>query len=196
MNNCIFTAHCMEQVCDNACPILAETSYLLERNRLSLDNAVFNTSQRSIDAALTVLHKCNKRLGVIESDSTITSSNLITYCSICENWYGNCLHCSVYHLQFSNYIDTLQKSWSAKNPIEALEYEQIWVSSAKILIISNLDYVQFKDFQAQTLLNLLHTRENNGFSTIIVSPKISTLIGSGLFFNKLQSVLKGAIVTW
>lgn len=36
MNNCIFTAHCTETICDKACPILVETSYLLERNGLSL----------------------------------------------------------------------------------------------------------------------------------------------------------------
>ena len=196
VKNCIFTAHCTEHICDNACPILAETSYLLERNRIDFSNSVFNVSQKSIDAAMSVLHKSDKHLGVLETESTITSSDLITYCAICENWYGNRLHCSVYHLQFSTYLDTLQKSWSAKNPIESLEYEQIWISNAKVLVISNLDYVQFKDFQAQTLLNLLHNRENNRLTTIIVTPKINNLIGSGLFFSKLQSVMKGAIVIW
>ena len=186
----------MERSCDNACPILAETSYLLERNHILPDSSVFNAPQKSIDAALSIIHKSSKRLGVLETDSTISSSNLITYCAICENWYGNRLHCSVYHLQFSSYLENLQKSWSAKNPIESLEYEQIWLSSAKVLVISNLDYVQFKDFQAQTLLNILHNRENSGLTTIIVTPKINTLIGSGLFFSRLQSIMKGAVVVW
>lgn len=196
MNGCIFAPHCTELVCDKACPIYVETSYLLERNGITFDSPVFNASPKSISKALSVINEHSGKLSTIISDNTIDASNLITYCAICENWKGNRLHCNVYHLKFSNHLESIQRSWSSKSEDESLEYEQIWVNTAKVLIISNIDYVQFKDFPAQTLLNLIHNRMNNNLTTIVVSPKIQTLVGSGVFFSKLQSMLRGAVITW
>ena len=126
-------------------------------------------------------------MSTIITDDTISTSTLITYCAICENWQGNRLHCNVYHLRFSNYIESVQQSWSVRDVPEQLEYEQIWISS--------LDFVQFKNFQSQTLLNIIHNRMNSGLTTIIVCPKLNTLVGSELFFQKLQSVIRGAVIT-
>lgn len=153
---------------------------------------VFHTSITS--DIISLLGKISDKLNTVITDNTISVSNLLTYCSICENWQGNRLHCNVYHLKFSNYIDSIQQSWSAKDTSEQLEYEQIWISTAKVLIISNLDYVQFKDFQAQTLLNIIHNRMNTGLTTIVVCPKINTLVGNGMFFQKLLSMLREAVV--
>lgn len=194
MNSCIFSAYCTEPVCDMACPSLVETSYLFERNRIELDNPVFNTSPKILDRACEILKKSESKLGVAETNDTITTANLLTYCAICQKWKGNRLHCNVYHLMLSNHIDAIQRSWSSKDIPEDLEYEQIWSSTAKILIISNLDYIQFKDFQAQTLLNLVHNRLTSNLTTVIVTPKINSLIGSGMFYNKLQSVLREAVI--
>jgi len=58
-----------------------------------------------------------------------------------------------------------------------------------LLIISNIDFVNFKDFQCQTLLSLLQSRDKAEFGTIIVSPQTQSLVGSGLFFNRLQETL-------
>lgn len=194
MRNCIFSTRCTEEMCDKACPVLVETSYLLERNGISMENPVFHITPKERDNALALLHKAKGKLNVIITDNTINTSTLITYCAICENWQGNRLHCNVYNLKFSNHIDSIQQSWSMKDTPEQLEYEQIWLTSAKILIISNLDFVQFKDFQAQTLLNIIHNRMNNGLTTIIVCPKINTLIGSGAFFQRLISMLGEAVI--
>lgn len=196
MNNCIFTSHCTEPICDKACPILVETSYLLERNGLSFDSKVFHESAERIERALSILHKSDSNLIAVNSSDTISDSNLLTYCAICENWQGNRLHCNVYHLKFSNHIELLQRSWSTKSPPDSLEYEQIWSATAKVLIISNIDYVQFKDFQAQTLLNMIHNRMNNNLTTIIVSPGLNTLVGSGTFFIKLKEVLDKVVIKW
>lgn len=194
MKNCIFCPHCTELICDESCPTLVETSYLLERNGINIHNPVFNMSATDMAHAQSIIHNTNGQLGVVISDETISFSNILTYCAICENWQGNRLHCTVYHLKLSNHIDLIQRSWSTKDTPEQLEYEQIWSSTAKILIISNLDYVQFKDFQAQTLLNLIHNRQNNGLTTIVVSPKLQSLIGSGMFFSRLQSMLDKAVL--
>lgn len=144
---------------------------------------------------ISLLHKSYGKLSAIITDDTISTSTLITYCAICENWQGNRLHCNVYHLRFSNYIESVQQSWSVRDVPEQLEYEQIWISTAKVLIVSSLDFVQFKNFQSQTLLNMIHNRMNSGLTTIIVCPKLNTLVGSELFFQKLQSVIRGAVIT-
>lgn len=194
MKNCIFSAHCMVDICDKACPSFVETSYLLERNGIAIDNSVFNTDAKTLSKAVSQIHNAKGQICTVISDNTITASSLLTYCAVCENWQGNRLHCNVYHLRLSNHLDSIQQSWSAKDTPEQLEYEQIWISSAKILIISNLDYVQFKDFQAQTLLNIIHNRMNHNLTTIIVCPKLSTLIGSGPFFQRLTSMLGEAVM--
>lgn len=194
MKDCIFSAHCMADICDKACPTLVETSYLLERNGIGIENSVFNTNTKVLTKAVSQIHAAKGKVCTVISDNTITTSTLLTYCAICENWQGNRLHCNVYHLRLSNHLDSIQQSWSMKDTPEQLEYEQIWLSSAKTLIISNLDYVQFKDFQAQTLLNIIHNRMNNNLTTIIVCPKLSTLIGSGPFFQRLTSMLGEAVL--
>lgn len=194
MRDCIFNARCTEPICDRACPILVETTYLLERNGITENSPVYNASKKDIERMRSILSKSTSSLSTLISDDTIKDSNLLTYCAICENWKGNRLHCNVYHLRFSNHIDTIQHSWTVKDVPEHLEYEQIWIASAKILIISNIDFVQFKDFQAQTLLNIIHNRMNNGLPTIVVCPKLQMLIGSGTFFSRLKAMLEEAIV--
>ena len=68
---------------------------------------------------------------------------------------------------------------------------KIWSSAANYLIISHLDYINFKDFESQTLLGLLQSREGVKKSTFIVIPKSSNLIGSGSFYNILCDKIGG-----
>lgn len=194
MNNCIFGSGCIKEVCDKSCPTLVETSYLLERNDISMQNQVFCASRKEKVKTISILRKASGKLCTVISDNTIKTGTLLAYCEVCENWQGNRLHCNVYHLRFSNHLDSIQQSWSAKDIPEQLEYEQIWTATAKILIISNLDFVQFKDFQAQTLLNIIHNRMNKGLTTIIVCPKLNTLVGSGMFYQRLLSILGEAVL--
>lgn len=194
MYNCIFTPHCLDITCDRSCPKYAEVSNLLDRNDIGLNSNVFRASKDEIQNSIKLLDDSNGSLGCYECNakiSTISKSELITYCAICQNWQGSQLHCTVYNLRFSNYIDELKKSWTAKSEPEALEYMRIWSTSSKVLVISHLDYVNFKDFESQTLLNLIQTRTNTSQTTIIVSPKIDKLIGDGVFFERMKSVLKG-----
>ena len=190
---CPFSDQCTESECDSACPKYVELMYLLERNNLSLSSNVFRSSDNLIAKAKGVLH-IDQNVIVLEAQKTIDSSNLIAYLACCERWKGNCLNCSVYHLSFSDYVDAVQRSWSAKDSSDDLEYQQIWMDYAPTLIISGLDYVQFKDYQAQTLLNILHSRERDGKKTIIVCPKLGNLIGKGQFFDLLKNKLRGAVI--
>jgi len=172
MYNCIFTAHCIENFCDKSCPILAETSYLLERNSIQSTNAVFKASPDKIQKTLQLLDASEGQLVSYEvgaKDNTIYEADLLTYCAICQNWKGSRLHCTVYNLRYSKYIDEIKKSWKGAES-EELQYMRIWHDTAKILIISNTDYVSFTDFESQTLLNLIQQRQSEGLTTIVVRP--------------------------
>lgn len=199
MDNCIFSPHCTELCCDKSCPILAEISYLMERNKISMKSDVFRLSQNDLNKSIEILHRIQNdtnKFGVVVDIDTIKVANILAYCSICQNWKGNRLHCNVYSLKFSSYIDTIQKSWSSNSTSDSFEYEQIWINTSKVLIISSIDFVQFKDFQTQTLLNIIHERMENGLCTIIVSPKLSTLVGQGQFFNRMQAMFGKAVIKW
>ena len=192
MKDCIFSAHCTELTCDKSCPIYAETSYLLERNNIALNNIVFTADDGAITNALNCINSSKGKFHPVFVKKTTQVADLITYCAICTNWKGNQLHCNVYNLKFSRYIELLKQSWSSKGPeISDLEYMKIWSTSSKILIISSLDYVNFGDYECQTLLSLLQNRQGVDKSTIIVSPPINQLIGKGIFFSRLKSVIGG-----
>lgn len=195
MDNCIFSAHCTEFKCDKSCPILVETSYLLERNNISMSSSVFHRDPAYIEMTSSTLKRAEGRIKCVTADQTVATAELFTYVAICQNWKGNRLHCNVYNLRFSTFLEETKQSWSAKTDPESLEYMRIWSNSAKVLIISHLDYVNFGDFESQTLLNLLQMRDRPDLTTIIVSPKLHQLVGKdkSMFFTKLQTVLAKAV---
>lgn len=196
MHNCIFTSHCLELFCDKSCPVLAETSYLLERNEIPMTSSVFTASDAEIAKMSSILDTANEGLyvHVVKNGNTVEIAELLTYCAICKNWKGSQLHCNVYNLKFSRYIDELKKSWSLREDPESLEYMKIWADTSKVLIISNLDYVNFGDFESQTFLNLLQSRQISKLSTIIITPPVNMLISSksSRFFNLLANKLTEA----
>lgn len=194
MYNCIFTGHCIEeQVCNASCPVLAQTSYLLERNDIKLNNSVFRLSEAELSKYYDILRQSEGKVTsaiVSNGDFTNQAADNLTYCAICENWRGSQLHCTVYNLKFPQYISILQDSWSfGASSSDEVSQLKIWISSARVLIISNLDFVNFKDFQSQQLLALLQDRVGMDLTTIIVTPPITSLIGEGRFFSRLTSIL-------
>lgn len=193
MHNCIYSGHCTQPMCDKSCPTLAETTYLLERNNISMSNDVFRRDPSEIDSCLSTLASAEGQTKVVLSKSTVETADLITYCGICQRWRGSRLHCTVYNLRFSTYLESIRNSWTTKVETEDLEYMKIWASSAKLLIISNLDYVNFRDFECQTLLTLLQSRSGSEYTTILVSPSLSKLVGNGPFFGRLIEVMKKAV---
>lgn len=192
MHNCIFTAHCTETMCDKSCPMLVETSYLLERNDISMQSPVFKAKSSDLQEITDILKSAEGSLKVIKtSKATAPLAELYTYCAICQNWKGSRLHCNVYNLKFSKYLEELKKSWSSKVEPESLEYMRIWSNTAKILIISNIDFVNFKDFECQTLLNLIQSRDRPNQTTIVISPRLDSLVGSGGFFKRMLTIFGG-----
>ena len=197
MHNCIFTGHCIEeQPCNTSCPALAQTSYLLERNDIKMSSPVFKMSESELKKYYNVLSESAGKIAtmvVSNGDFTNQAADALTYCAICENWRGSQLHCTVYNLKLGPYIDTLKKSWSFgddNDTSDKVSQVKIWARDAKVLIISNLDFINFKDFPCQTLLSLLQSRAGSDLTTIVVSPPVTSLVGEGQFFARLTALLK------
>lgn len=190
MNNCIFGPHCTQFDCDKSCPILVETSYLLERNGILMNSPVFSQDMKYVEYYMRQLDKASGSFGVIYAQDTVAASDLLTYCAICRNWKGSQLHCTVYNLRYSKYLEMLKMSWNTRIEPQELEYMRIWSNSAKVLVISHVDFVNFGDFESQTLLNLIQSRSNPSQTTILVSPELKNLVGKGSFFDLLKSKMK------
>jgi hypothetical protein len=190
----MFTGHCIKATCDQSCPAYAESSFLLEQNSIGLNSAVFHADPALVAKYNRIIENAEGKLQTVIAKNTNVASELLTYCGICKYWKGSRLHTVVYNLKLSQYVEGIQNSWSKTTALDELEYQKIWISKAKLLIISNIDYVNFKDFQCQTLLSLLQSRDKPEFTTIIVSPQTQSLVGSGLFFNRLQETLNRTII--
>lgn len=189
MNDCIFSAFCPEKTCDKSCPNLSESSYLLERNKITFDSSVFNMGEVVSENIEEFLHKTEEQILVaIKVDKTTIKAEQITYGCILRHWEGSQLHCVVYSLKFQRYLDLIQKSWGMKSEPTELQYMKIFIDSCRVLIISGLDFIMFKDFQCQTLLTLLQDREAENKQTILVLPK-TDLLGEGPFFSILKDQL-------
>jgi hypothetical protein len=170
--------------------MLAETTYLLDRNNIHISSPTFRQEAKHVDFYLSKLNE-DKLLNTVVSQNTVAAAELLTYCAICQNWRGSQLHCTVYNLKYSQYLENLRQSWTTKYESEELEYMRIWSKSAKVLVISNLDYVSFGDFESQTLLNLIQIRAGAQQKTFIVCPEIGNLVGKGSFFELLRRKLRG-----
>lgn len=193
MNKCMFTGHCIKSACDQSCPAYVESSFLLEQNGIGFNSSVFHADPSLLNKYNKVVANAEGKLQTVTSENTNAAAELLAYCGICKYWKGSRLHTAVYTLKLSQHIDGIQGSWSNKSNLDDLEYQKIWMSKAKLLIISNIDFINFKDFQCQTLLSLLQERDKPELGTIIVAPK-QPIVGTGLFFSRLQDTIKRTTV--
>ena len=189
----MFTGHCIKSSCDQSCPALQESSFLLEQNKIGFNSNVFHADAALIAKYINIVNNSDGKVQTVIAKNTNQIAELITYCGICKYWRGSRLHTAVYNLRLSQYLEGVQGSWSGNSNLDDLEYQKIWISKAKLLIISNMDFINFKDFQCQTLLTLLQSRDKPDMGTIIVTPQPQALVGSGLFFPRLQETLNRTI---
>jgi len=189
MNKCMFSGHCIKATCDQSCPAFVESSFLLEQNGIGINSGVFHADPALLNKYNRIVDNSEGKLQTVVAKNTNMVSDLLTYCGICKHCKGSRLHTVVYNLKLSQHLEMVQNSWSGVSNLDNLEYQKIWVGKAKLLIVSNIDYISFKDFQCQTLLSLLQSRDKPEMGTIIVTPPINTLVGSGLFFGRLQEML-------
>ena len=190
----MFTGFCVNGECDKSCPDYVESTYLLERNNISFNSNVFHADPKLIQKYSNIVANSEGRLSTVIATNTNEAAELLTYCGICKYWKHSRLNTVVYNIRFSQYVDNIQKGWSGKGNSEEAEYSDIWLQKAKLVVISNIDYVNFKEFQCTTLLKLIQNRQADGLSTIIVSPQINALVGDGNFFSQMKKIMTNSIM--
>lgn len=191
---CIFGAYCINNNCNEACIDYVQSNYLFMRNNILGHSQVLAADHKKLK---DLVHWFNANLGKMSTyiDKTDTSgtAELFAYIAVCNTWKNSALKCRTYTLNYFHYLELKKASWN-NNGSEELEYMNIWMRSANVLIVSNLDFVRFNDFACQELLGRLEERRYEpNFTTIIVSPPVSSLVGDGPFFPKLSDYIKRAI---
>lgn len=190
MHDCIYTPYCTYKQCDLACPNRAEVNCWFKRCRLDMSNNCLHTNIRNIEKAEDLLSNKYGETVWFPTDNPSDASDTICYVAICKYGKGTALGNGIYNLDFAKFIDMIKESWNTHFETDNLVQMRVWSLSANYLVISNLDYVRFQDFESQTLLRLLNDRRDYTKTTVVVTSK-EPLVGSGNFFPRLTSLLKG-----
>jgi len=109
MHNCMFTGFCVNGECDKSCPDYVESTYLLERNNISLNSNVFHADPKLIQKYSNIITNSEGNLATVIASNTNDAAELLTYCGICKYWKHSRLNTVVYNLRFSQYIDNIKK---------------------------------------------------------------------------------------
>lgn len=194
VGDCIYSGHCIQyEDCGTACKRYAQISYLLFRNDIGLNNSALNMTDQQTARCKNILDNYqNDIFTVIVANGEHTSkfADHLTYCAICDRWRGDNLNCNVYNLKAPKYLDLMYEMKWVNNgvPSEELSLMLKWIERSKLLIISNLDFINFKDFNSQHLLEVIGKRCNKSdLTTIIISPPVNHLLGDGRIFARLTS---------
>lgn len=195
MFNCIFTPYCIHETCDLACPRHAEILYWMKRCRLDINNPVLNSPAAKINYVTQLIKENQNTVSAFKAEKPVDSAHLFSYVAICNYGIGTGLNGGVYHLNFQEYLDELKRSWQTKFDSEDLTNMRIWNQSANYLIISNLEYIKFGDFESQTLLALLQSRDKPDKTTFVILNKKEPLIGTdSIFFSRLKNRLEESVI--
>lgn len=195
---CPFSSQCERAFCDYSCgknvlfDVMMKKSEIKPqdvgaisvklRDKVKQDLTKFKGSTIYITA-----NRGNKMLGDIYA--------WLAACKLCP-YYGSDV--TVYHLKYSKYLEQLRQSWATKYEPEELIEARCFINTARVLIVSSLEYVQYKDFESQTLFSLLGERSyNRDFTTIVIGPEINTWLGPHItrsqFANRLGIMLEEAV---
>lgn len=187
--NCIFSSYCANKQCDLSCSKNAVSQILLEKSGISPNNVANSISVESKKKCHNIIQSSFGQYKTVEVSDTVKSSDVFTYVGICDMHKGHGSNVSVYHLKYSKYIQMLRDSWTYGSTTTLREI-QAFISSSKILIISGLDYVMFKDFECQTLLTIMQDRLKSDMATLLVVKSVNELNGQGVFFKSLKKKLE------
>lgn len=193
--DCMFSPYCCATLCDRSCPKWALTDYLLMRNGLSYSSRPFKMKQSSLDNYIEVYNKAvqsGKALTVTCKDP-VKVAEVMSYIAVCNTWNGSAMRVKCYHLLYSQYLESIQSSFGGRLNDDTA-YAELWAKSCNVLVISGIDYVNFKDFQSQKILQLLQDRERKRKATIIVGPKVENIMGSGKMYDLLLTKFRSNLV--
>ena len=92
-------------------------------------------------------------------------------------------------MKFNKYWKLITQTWNDSDAdTEELNYMRIWSASAKVLVISGIDFINLGDYECAELLSIIQSRHSVEYTTILVSPPVSQLVGKGVRFTQLKNL--------
>lgn len=189
---CVFSSYCTRDWCDMSCSKSIMFDVLTEKSDMNLSMPALRANKKSRHKALKNIESAKGGLLVIQSNMSTDLANLYAYLSMCELCDKRGSNVSVYHLRYGKYMNAIKDSWKV-GVSENLQETNAFVNSSEILIISGMDYMTFKDFECQTLLNLIQDRSSPEKTTILILSNIQDMVGTGSFFSLLKSKLEAGM---
>lgn len=196
-HNCIFSSYCTKSYCDLSCPKNAIMQLLLEKSGIEAASVLSKLTPKIAIQCHELLNIASGNLITIETKtfdcSTIEAAEILCFVGMCDMCEKHGSSISVYNLKYGKYVQMLKDSWTHGSN-QSLQEMQAFISTSKYLIISGLDYIIFKDFECQTLLNLLQDRDKINNGTFVILPEIQQLHGSSVFFPPLKDKFKEGLI--
>lgn len=207
MHNCPFNNSCIKAMCDMSCSTRSEFEHWLNRCDIRLTNPVLcasrsevNTAARVLDAtqsAKDIRNRDSANIGVLSTRNPQYMADLVAYVAISKYCQTNGFYNGVYKLNFSKYLDDIKESWNHRSDSTKLEDKKNWIQSARFLVITNLGFVRFGDFESQTLLNIFQDRyDSDKYTIVVLENERHSLPGKNdsLFYHKLKDELENRSV--
>lgn len=186
--DCIFAETCNKVRCDYTCGQDVMYNYIWKKSGIRKIEDRYDESQLIED--FNMLSKYAGDLVCIETPDVIKKTSEYTYIYACKLRGVNA---NLVHISYSAYIQQIRDSWTYGGT-EELEHLQLRLRKWTVAIISGIDYCMFKDFEAQTLLNIIDTRRLAGLTTIILTRSLTNIHGNSIFLSPLKEQLKEVLV--
>ena len=186
--DCIFAETCDRFKCDLSCGQDIMYNYIREKSGIRALETTYDEAILIKDLAM--LANYNNELLCFETPDVIEKTREFVYIYACKLRGVNA---NLIHISFSSYIQQLRDSWSY-GATANLEHIQVRLRKWTVAVISGIDYCMFKDFEAQTLLNIIESRRMSGLTTIILTRSLTNIHGNSVFLSPLKEQLKEVLV--
>lgn len=186
--DCIFAETCDNIRCDYTCGEDVMFNYICNKSGIKTVEDKYNEATLIKDQQMLAEH--NGNLVCVETNDVIgkTREFVYIYACILRGTKANLVHVS-----YSSYIQQIRDSWTYGGT-EDLEHLQVRLRKWSVAVISGIDYCMFKDFEAQTLLNIIESRRMEGLTTIILTRSLTSIHGNSVFLSPLKEQLKEVLV--
>lgn len=185
--DCICCKRCGGSVkCDGTCIDEATSSNLLEKNDITKKNkSVFKMKSADLkryNQIIDIALECGFCHEYPADNSSIALADNITYCAISRFHSKSGMHINVYNLHFGEYTQAVRESWNG-NISKDLELIDYCIDNSAFLVISGTDYMTFREYESQRLLQIIEKRRRSGRSTVLLLKNSKSLIKSGGTFD-------------
>lgn len=183
MKQCIGSADCENRICDKSCPFFATSANLLEKNAITMKHRALQMTKIEKDFFEKAIQRAERSnfctLAYVSPGTTGMVADKLTYYAICKYHSKSQMHVWVYNLNFTEYTEGIRNSWETGRRSDRIQDMDIYIESTKLLIVSGLEYLTFRDFECQTLLKIIEKRRQLNLPIVIVSRIKSGLQGYG-----------------